>query len=176
MITMLLQSRGYTSKSLPPHSHSHSGYIELLHYSTLNSNCAMCVRFPVPELNEAHRRLPWYHPSLRREVLHVTLSHLTLTSTILPNLLPHTSSVYDAYFTHANGTKHYFAEYCMKLCGTLCAVFLSCDGSVESRELFLTVSSRGQSSATDPSRARCVCALTNPPCKIYCLTDAVCSW
>lgn len=59
-------------------------------------------RFPVPEMNESQRRLPWYHPSLQQEVLYVTLSHLTLTSTLHPHL-PHTSSIYDAHFTRAEG-------------------------------------------------------------------------
>ena len=67
------------------------------------------IRFPVPELSEAQRRLPWYHPSLRPEVLHITLSHLTLTSTLLPHH-PHNPSVYDAYFTRANGI---YTLHCM---------------------------------------------------------------
>ena len=64
--------------------------------------CTHVYRFPVPELSEAQRRLPWYHPSLRDEVLHLTLSQLTLTSTLLPHL-PQNSSVFDAYFSNANG-------------------------------------------------------------------------
>lgn len=65
--------------------------------------CKSCLcRFPVPEMNESQRRLPWYHPSLRQEVLYVTLSHLTITSTLHPHL-PHTSTVYDAHFTRAEG-------------------------------------------------------------------------
>ena len=63
-------------------------------------------RFPIPDLRETTRP-PWYHPSLRPEVLYVSLSDIR-GSTLLHSdtLQREVASTFDIQLKNARGTSH----------------------------------------------------------------------
>lgn len=98
--------------------------------STLN----LSLRFPIPDLKDT-KKPPWYLPSLRNEVLFLSVSDVRLTSQLRPSALARD------------------ALYWMDIKFDSTKAYLSCDGSVKGRELFLTISSSRH--LTSPSLTEC---------------------
>ncbi|XP_064403938.1 autophagy-related protein 2 homolog B-like isoform X2 [Halichondria panicea] len=105
--------------------------------TTLN----LSLRFPIPDLKVVQKP-PWYQPSLQPEILYVTMAEVGVASHPL----------------HSEG--HSILDF--KFQST--KAYLSCDGSVEGRQLFLTISSpHPMTTPTHPPECGHIRLVIQPP-------------
>ena len=83
----------------------------------LKVNVLFCFRFPIPDLRETTRP-PWYHPSLRPEVLYVSLSDIRGSTLLHSDMLQgQVASTFDIQLKNARGTSQPERKTCLMLRG-----------------------------------------------------------